>query len=129
MFLKLLNFADLRILPNTNALSRNIISRDLENKKFFQDFYIIISDVVFQEIDGKPRGKEELEKLRYFANKGRIKLIYLEKKNDVSGMEGQSYDKDSIIINQCIEQNAIFLTGDKSAITKAQAKGIFSIFI
>lgn len=117
------------ILPDANALSRYILSRDLENKKFFQDFYIIISDVVFQEIDGTKNGKRELEKLRQFENMGRIKLIYLDKTHDVSGMEGQSYDKDSIIIDQCLEQNAIFLTGDKSAATKAQAKGVFTIFI
>jgi ribonuclease HII len=117
------------ILPDANALSRNVLSRDLEIKKFFQDFYIIISDVVFQEIDGTQKGKDELQKLREFDNKGRIKLIYLEKENDVSKMKKQSYEKDSIIIEQCLQQNAIFLTGDKSAAAKAQAKKIFTIFI
>ncbi len=117
------------ILPDTNALLRNVLSRDLENQKFFEKFTIIISDVVFQEIDGKPRAKEELEKLRKFANKGLIKLMYLEEGNDVSGMKGQSYDKDSIIINQCNRHNAIFLSGDKSAAAKAHSKGIFTIFI
>ncbi len=117
------------ILPDTNALSRKILSNDLNGNKFFQDFYIIISDVVFQEIDGTSKGKKELEKLREFANKGRIKLTFLNKHNDVSGMKGESYIKDDIIINQCLDNNAIFLTGDKSAATKAVAKKVFTIFI
>jgi len=115
------------VLPDSNAISRHVLSNDLKSQKFFSDFKILLSSVVRKEIDGRKTGKRELELLRQYHNKGRIKLVNVGEVLDIAKME--SAEKDEIIINNCLENNAILVSGDKSMITFAVSKNIFVIDI
>ena len=115
------------VLPDSNAISRHVLSNDLNSQRFFADFKVLLSSVVRKEVDGTKRGKRELEALRQFHNKGRIKLINVGEVIDIIGMK--SAEKDEIIIKHCIENNAILVSGDKSMITFAVSRNIFVIDI
>jgi len=115
------------VLPDSNAVLRHVLSNDLNSKRFFADFKILLSSMVRKEVDGTKSGKRELETLRQFHNKGRIKLINVGEVMDISGME--SSEKDETILKHCIENNAILLSGDKSMITFAISRNIFVIDI
>jgi len=115
------------VLPDSNAVSRHVLSNDLNSQKFFTDFKVLLSSVVRKEVDGTKRGKQELEALRQFHNKGRIKLINVGEVMDITGME--SAEKDEIILRHCIENNAILVSGDKSMIAFAISRNIFVIDI
>jgi len=115
------------VLPDSNAVSRHVLSNDLNSQRFFADFKVLLSSVVRKEVDGTKTGKRELEALRQFHNKGRIKLINVGEVMDITGME--SAEKDEIIIKRCLENNAILLSGDKSMITFAMSRNIFVIDI
>ena len=115
------------VLPDSNAVSRHVLSNDLNSQRFFADFKVLLSSVVRKEVDGTKTGKRELEALRKFHNKGRIKLINVGEVIDITGME--SAEKDEIIIKHCLENNAILLSGDKSMITFGISRNIFVIDI
>jgi len=115
------------ILPDSNAISRHVITNDLNSQRFFADFKILLSSVVRKEVDGTKTGKRELETLRQFHNKGRIKLVNVGEVIDIFDME--SAEKDEIIIKHCLENNAILISGDKSMIAFAVSRNIFVIDI
>ncbi len=124
----ILRYASPYLLPDTNALT--VLVKDLKNGKFFEDFYILISDIVFREMDGKNKGKKIFDELRKFRNMGRIKLKFLPKRfENIENMVWDSYKKDDMIIQEAIDYNAIFFTWDKSAATKAVGKEVFTILI
>ena len=104
-----------------------MLSNDLTSQRFFANFKVLLSSIVRKEVDGTRTGKRELEALRQFHNKGRIKLINVGEVMDITGME--SAEKDEIIIKHCLENNAILLSGDKSMITFAIGRNIFVIDI
>ena len=116
------------VLPDSNAIQRNVISRDLESSRFFENFTVVLSPVVRKESDGTPRGKKEFEKLSRFSAIGRIRIESVGKINDVpNGLTGA--ERDERIIDDCIKYNAILLTGDKSMQAFAIGKGVFTIFL
>ena len=115
------------VLPDSNAVSRHVLSNDLNSQRFFADFKVLLSSIVRKEVDGTRTGKRELETLRQFHNKGRIKLINVGEVMDITGME--SVERDETIIKHCLENNAILLSGDKSMITFAMSRNIFVIDI
>jgi len=114
------------VLPDSNAIQRNVISRDLRNSRFFENFTVILSSVVRKECDGTPRGKKEFENLSRFHSMGRIRLESVGKGEDIS-TNLTNEERDERIINDCIEYNAILLTGDKSMQAFAGGKNVFTI--
>ncbi len=116
------------LTPDSNAIQRNLISRDLESSRFFEDFTILLDPVVRKECDGTPRGKKEFEKLWKFNGIGRIKLESLGKIEEIPDSLPKNV-RDEKIIETCLEFNAILLTGDISMAAFASGKNVFTIYI
>ncbi|MDK2864884.1 MAG: hypothetical protein PWP37_1076 [Thermotogota bacterium] len=116
------------VLPDSNAIQRNIISRDLNSSRFFENFTIILSPVVRKECDGTPRGKKEFEELARFNSMGRIRLESIGKIQEIpDGLTNE--ERDERIIEDCIGYNAILLTGDKSMQAFAGGRNVFTIYL
>jgi len=116
------------ILPDSNAIQRQVISRDLRSSKFFENFTVVLSPVVRKECDGTPRGKKEFEELARFASMGRIRLESLGKVENIP-KELSRNERDERIIEDCIKYNAILVTGDKSMQAFASGKNVFTIYL
>jgi len=116
------------ILPDSNAIRRRVISRDLQNSRFFENFTVILSPVVRKECDGTRGGKKEFEELAKFDSMGRIRLESPGKVEDVP-KELVGSEKDERIIEDCIKYNAILVTGDKSMQAFASGKNVFTIYL
>jgi len=114
------------VLPDSNAIQRQVISRDLNSSRFFENFTVILSPVVRKECDGTPRGKKEFEELAKFDSMGRIRLESPGKIEDVP-RELTTDERDERIIDNCIKYNAILVTGDKSMQAFASGKNVFTI--
>ncbi len=113
------------LLPDSNAISRCVITNALAATKNFENYKIIMSSVVRNEIDGTPRAKIELDQLKKFHNKGVIKLENVGDIVDISKMNSSS--KDNIIIKHALNYDCILMTGDKSMVTFALGEGLFVI--
>lgn len=116
------------VLPDSNAIQRSVISRDLESSKFFENFTVILSPVVRKESDGTPKGKKELERLSRFRDMGRIRIESVGNIRDIPN-DLTNTERDELIIEDCKKYNAILLTGDKSMKTFASGKNVFTIFL
>ena len=116
------------VLPDSNAIQRQVISRDLRSSRFFENFTVILSPVVRKECDGTPRGKKEFEELAKFDSIGRIRLESLGKIEDIP-KELTREERDERIIEDCIKHNAILVTGDKSMQAFAGSKNVFTIYL
>ncbi|MHA1629061.1 MAG: hypothetical protein ACTSWT_03410 [Candidatus Heimdallarchaeota archaeon] len=115
------------ILPDSNAIFRQVISKDLKAGKFFENFTIILSPVVRKECDGTSRGKKEFEELAKLNSVGRIRLESVGKIQLPDNLS--SGERDEIIIEDCLKYNAILLTADKSMYAFAAGRGIFTIYL
>jgi ribonuclease HII len=116
------------VIPDSSAIRRNIISNDLSASRFFEDFTVILCSVVRKECDGTTAGKKEFEKLRKYSELGRIRLETVGKVEDVpDGLPATA--RDERIIDDCLEHNAILLSGDKSMSAFARGKDIFAITV
>lgn len=116
------------VLPDSSAIQRQVISRDLNSSRFFENFTVILSPVVRKECDGTPRGKKEFEELARFASIGRIRLKSPGKIEDIpGGLTGK--EKDERIIEDCIKHDAILVTADKSMQAFAGGKNVFTIYL
>ncbi|MHA1197715.1 MAG: hypothetical protein ACTSSM_16700, partial [Promethearchaeota archaeon] len=115
-------------LPDSNAILRNVITNDLKSSKFFENFTIILSNVVRKECDGTPRGKREFEELSRLHSMGRINLQSIGKIENLPE-NFSNVRRDEMIIEDCIKYNAILLTGDKSMKTFAVGRNIFTIYL
>ncbi|MGB9788955.1 MAG: hypothetical protein ACPLVD_09165 [Dictyoglomus turgidum] len=115
------------VLPDSSAIQRNIISRDLNASKFFENFSVILSPIVRRECEGTLQGKKEFEELSKLASIGRIRLENIGEIEDIpdSLTNEERYER---IIKDCITYNAILLTGDKSMNTFAVSKNVFTIY-
>lgn len=113
------------LLPDSNAISRNIITNDLKASKNFENYKILMSSVVRKEIDGTPRAKKELDDLKIFVNKGIIKIENIGDDLDITNWD--SVVKDNAIIQHAVDYNGILVTGDKSMVTFALGEGLFVI--
>ncbi|MFX0202200.1 MAG: hypothetical protein ACFFCW_39315 [Candidatus Hodarchaeota archaeon] len=116
------------VISDSSAIRRNIISNDLSASRFFEDFTVILCPVVRKECDGTTAGKKEFEKLRKYSELGRIRLETVGKVEDVTN-DLSSTARDERIIDVCLEQNAILLSGDKSMSAFARGKDIFAITV
>jgi ribonuclease HII len=113
------------LLPDSNAVSRNVITNDLKASKNFENYKILMSSVVRKEIDGTPRAKKELDDLKVFVNKGIIKIENVGDDLDIAKLD--SAVKDNAIIQHAVDYNSILITGDKSMATFALGEGLFVI--
>ena len=113
------------VLPDSNAIQRQVISRDPRSSRFFENFTVILSLVVRKECDGIPRGKKEFEELAKFDFIGRIRLESPGKIEDIP----KELTRDERIIEDCIKHNAILVTGDKSMQAFAGGKDVFIIYL
>jgi len=115
-----------RVLPDANVILRGLLSKDLGKGKFFENFTILISNVVKGETD-TPGGKKEWERLSKFASIGRIKLeeVFYSTEN----IPQDNLKRDEIIIETALKNNAILITADNSMKAFAQAKKLFVIEI
>lgn len=116
------------VLPDSNAVQSNVVSRDLNSSRFFENFTIILSPVVRKECDGTPRGKKEFEELARFNSVGRIRLESIGKIEEIPD-NLTNEERDERIIKDCIEHNAILLTGDKSMQAFAGGRNVFTIYL
>jgi len=116
------------VLPDSNAIQRNVISRDLKSFRFFENFTVVLSAIVRKECDGTPRGRKEFEELSRFNSMGRIRLESIGKVEGISDNLAGTV-RDERIITDCIKHNAILLTGDKSMQAFASGKNVFTIYL
>ena len=116
------------VLPDSSAIQRNVISKDLKSSGFFENFTVILSPIVRKECDGTPRGKKEFEELARFDSMGRMRLESPGKIEDIP-KELSRDERDERIIEDCIRNNAILVTGDKSMQAFAGGKNVFTIYL
>ena len=116
------------LIPDSSAIQRSIISNDLEASRFFEDFTIILTPVVRKECNGKPKAKREFERLRQYSARGRIKLENVGQVIEVAD-DLPNTVRDEMIIQYCLDYNAILVTGDKTMSTFAEGQGIFNIYV
>lgn len=116
-----------KILPDSSAINRGFISKDLEGIKFFENFTFLLCPIVKQETDKTKGGKSEIEKLSKFAAIGRIRLeeTSFNKNNDCM----KDISNDELILQDAKNNNAILITADKHMRGLAQTKNIFTIWI
>lgn len=113
-------------IPDSSAIQRSIISNDLAGSKFFENFTLILTSVVRKECDPTPRGRKEFDQLRKYNQMGRIKIESVGNIGDIpNGIP--NVVRDEMIINSCLEYNAILITADKTMATFAISKKIFTI--
>lgn len=114
-------------VPDSNIIIGGLLSKDLENKKFFEGFTIVIPPVVRKECDTSG-GKREFERLAKFASMGRIKLEEPGKVEDIpKGLS--NLERDERIMEYVLEYNAIFITADNQMKAQAVSKDVFTIFV
>ena len=115
------------IIPDSNIIMRGLLSKDLQNKKFFRDFTIVIPPIVRKECD-TPGGKKEFERLAKFASIGRMKLEEPDRVEDIPA-NLSSIERDERIIEYVLKYNAIFITADNQMKAQAVSKNVFTIFV
>jgi len=115
------------IVPDSNIIMRGLLSKDLENAKFFEGFTIVIPPVVRKECD-TPGGKKEFERLAKFTSIGRIKLETPGRVEDIPA-NLSSIERDERIIEYVLEYNSIFITADNQMKAQAVSKELFTIFV
>lgn len=113
------------VIPDSNIITGGLISKDLRSNKFFENFNIIISPIVFKECD-TPGGKREMERLAESHSKGQIKLDNHEKIESLNN--SSNLIRDEKIVEESIKYNAIFVTGDNNMKAYAMARDVFTIF-
>jgi ribonuclease HII len=114
------------IVPDSNIIMRGLLSKDLENKKFFEDFTIVIPPVVRKECD-TPGGKKEFERLAKFTSIGRIKLEEPGRVEDIPANLSR-IERDERIMEYVLEYKSIFITADNQMKAQAVSKDVFTIF-
>ena len=115
-----------RVVPDANVILRGFLSKDLEKGRFFENFTILISNIVKSETD-TPGGKKEWERLSKFASIGRIRLE--EVSYPTGNVPQESSQRDGMIIETALKNNAILITADNSVKAFAQIKKLFVIEI
>lgn len=117
-----------KIVPDSSAICRGFISKDLEGAKFFENFTFIIHPIVRYETDQHKGGKAEIEKLGKLAAIGRIRLEEMPDFLNKAEIK-ESTHKDDAILEGARRYNAILLTSDKNMRGIAQTKKLFVIAI
>lgn len=112
-----------RIIPDSSAITRGFITKDLEGRKFFENFTFLLHPTVRYECDQHPGSKRELERLGHFSSIGRIRLEEIG--SILNAQNLQSIGRDELILNGAITNNAIVLTADNGMKGAAQAKSLF----
>jgi ribonuclease HII len=113
------------VLPDSNIIVGGLLSKDLEQSKFFEGFTVLFDPVVKKEIDTRG-GRSELEKLARFAAINRIKLQDIE-----IGLApaNSTLERDEQIKDDALRYNAILITGDNAMKAFAQSKSLFCFYV
>lgn len=112
------------VVPDSNVVTGGLIGKDLEKSRFFESFTILLPAVVRYECD-TPGGKHEFERLGKFASMGRIKL------REAGILEAGKFkalstqERDDLVIQSCIDNNAMLLSGDNQVKGLATSRDIF----
>lgn len=112
-----------RVLPDTSAIARGVISKDLEGRRFFENFTFLLHPVTRFESDQHSGSKKELERLGHFSSICRIRLLQTNLIPDASKLS--NLERDEYILKGALENNAIIITADNGMKGAAQAKGLF----
>jgi rRNA-processing protein FCF1 len=96
-----------------------ILSKDLEKKRFFENFTFSLHPVVIQECDTKG-GRAEFSKLAQYSSIGRIHLRELPE--DITEKKGSN---DDIIVDAAKKSNSLIYTRDGAMEATATAREIF----
>ncbi len=110
------------LLPDSNVILSDTISKDLDKGAFFENFTFLLHPEVTKECDNQG-GKAELERIADDASIGRIGLAYLKE----SVNESRTNDEQLVDIAQ--KYNAIVLTGDQGLHVIASGKGTFVLYV
>lgn len=114
------------VVPDSSIIRRGLLSKDLENKRFFQDFTIVISPIVRKECETSG-GRKEFNELAKFASMGRVRLEEPGKIEEIpDGLSNIEHDER--IIQYALDYNGILLTADNTMKAHSIAKNIFTIF-
>lgn len=109
------------IVPDSSALIAGVISKDLDEKGFFEGFTMLLDPVVRKETDN-PGGKKELERLGDFAAMGRIAFRTVVGKENVEPGE-----HDIALIENAKNNEAILVTFDRGMYGNAVSQGVFCL--
>lgn len=112
-----------KIIPDSSAIARGVITKDLEGRRFFENFTFLLHPTVRYECDKHQGSKKELERLGHFSAIGRIRLEELRLIFEASKLE--TIERDESILNDTIENSAIVLTADNDMKGATQANGLF----
>ena len=108
------------VLPDTSIILAGILSKDLQQGKFFENFTILLNPRVMEESDNQG-GRAELGRIGDIASYGRIRMIKLQ---DFENYESKPDDE---IIASAKKNNAIILTADMGQYAKGLGMDIFSL--
>ena len=107
------------IVPDSSIIISGLLSKDLEGKRFFENFNFLLHPIVKRECDNKG-GRKELGRLAQFSSIGRIHLIELsEDFLDVSGTD------DDKIVDAAKKTNSLVFTRDGGMESTTTARQIF----
>ena len=110
------------VVPDANIILGGLLSKDLEKRRFFEGFTVVVPAVVRVECDTRG-GKAELARLSEFAAKGRIALQQVgEYDEDLTSIQ-----RDDLVLDASLQQNAILMTGDGNLKAAAQGRGVFTL--
>lgn len=116
-----------RIVPDSNSIG--FLCNDLNGKRFFENFTIILPAVIRYECERSNPSRKAIKELGEFASISRIRLENKGSTLDLDFSKLDNTQRDEIITNDTLECNAILLTGDRRLKTFAHGKNLFVLGI
>jgi len=116
------------IVPDSSAIRRGVIGKDLQSSRTFENYTVILTPVVRRECGETYGGKEEFDRLAKFSAMGRIKLETVGSLKEITE-DMPKEEKDERIVDTALQYNAIILTADGAMRAYAMGKKVFTIFI
>lgn len=116
------------LVPDSNVINRGLLSRDLREGKFFEDFTILLPGIVRFECD-TPGGKKEFKWLGRFGSIGRIRLKETGEFDTEKFKNLSTQERDDLVMQACINENALLLSADNQVKGLAVSRNIFTIFV
>lgn len=113
------------ILPDTNAIVRRVLSKDLKKSAVFEGFNVLLSPVVRSECDKKDNAKKELEEMQSLFAEGRLNIKTIGELRDY--YEFSNVERDEFIVKNCLDTNSILVCGDINMQTFAIGRGVFTV--
>lgn len=115
------------VIPDSNIITGGLLSKDLKEGRFFENYNIIIVPIVQKECD-TPGGKKEFQRLGEFGAMSRIKLEFIGNVRDIP-KNLSNLERDELIVQNMLDLNAIALTADNQMKACTVGKNIFTISV